>query len=99
MVLMSSLKTVQIIVGGKVQGVFFRANTKSVADSLSLVGYVRNLSNGNVEIVAQGDSKAIDNLIDWVRKGGPPSAVVRSVNVKELKLSEKYSSFTIAPDG
>ena len=56
----------QIIVTGNVQGVFFRAKTKDHADHLGLKGYVRNLSDGSVEICVMGEK--IDALLDALNK-------------------------------
>ena len=64
-----------IIVHGKVHGVCFRASTKTKALELSLIGWVRNLSNGTVEVHAEGSRDSLDKLIKWCQKG-PPSANV-----------------------
>ena len=64
-----------IIVHGKVHGVCFRASTKTKALELSLIGWVRNLSNGTVEVHAEGRRDSLDKLIKWCQKG-PPSANV-----------------------
>ncbi|MFQ5673073.1 MAG: acylphosphatase [Nitrospinales bacterium] len=70
-----------IIVRGRVQGVFFRVSTQSVADDLRLAGWVRNCADGSVEIHAEGDAQAVDRLIEWCRQG-PPSASVSGVDVE-----------------
>ena len=64
-----------IIVHGKVHGVYFRASAKAKALELSLTGWVRNLSNGTVEVHAEGSRDSIEKLIKWCKKG-PPSAKV-----------------------
>ena len=78
-------KTVSIIVSGKVQGVFFRQSTKELASALNLAGYVKNLPDGSVEIVATGNDEHIDHLIRWC-SAGPPKAKVENVKIKELPL-------------
>jgi len=64
-----------IIVHGKVHGVYFRASTRAKALQLSLTGWVRNLPNGTVEVHAEGSRDSIDKLIKWCQKG-PPLAKV-----------------------
>ena len=66
---------VRIIVHGKVQGVFFRASTQTRASELCLAGWVRNLSNGTVEIHAEGDLGSLNKLIEWCRKGSSSAKV------------------------
>ncbi len=73
-------KRVHITVSGRVQGVFYRARTKETALSLNLFGWVRNLSNGDVEVVAEGESSDLERLAAWCRQG-PPSADVTSADI------------------
>ncbi len=54
---------------GIVQGVFYRYSTKRKADELGLAGTVRNLPDGSVEVVCEGDEKQIERLIEWCRQG------------------------------
>ena len=69
------MKHIMIIVTGKVQGVFFRACTRDKARSLELRGTVKNLSNGNVEIIAEGDEETLKELIEWTKAGSPAARV------------------------
>lgn len=71
---------VHLKVEGRVQGVFFRANTEKVAKELGVAGWVRNLDDGSVEIHAEGDRDHLDRLIDWCRRG-PAMANVEHVDV------------------
>jgi acylphosphatase len=73
-------------VSGRVQGVSFRAFTYESATDLKLTGWVRNLTDGRVEIVAAGNEKAISQLLEKVKKGPPASRVD---GVKEAKVDEK----------
>src|SRR6266700_1191457 len=73
-------------VSGQVQGVSFRAFTYESATDLKLKGWVRNLTDGRVEIVAEGPEKAVTQLLEKVRKGPPASRVAA---VKEGKVDEK----------
>ena len=66
---------VHIIVHGQVHGVYFRASTQTKALELCLAGWVCNLSNGTVEVHAEGSRDSMDQLIQWCQKG-PPSAKV-----------------------
>lgn len=82
---------VKIRVFGKVQGVFYRATTKSVADDLRLTGWVRNEADGSVSIIAQG--KRVNELVEWTKKG-PQFARVDRQEVKEV-ADETFDSFEI----
>ncbi|MEM2918950.1 MAG: acylphosphatase [Candidatus Altiarchaeota archaeon] len=83
-----------IFVSGIVQGVFFRANTKEKAKELNLKGWVKNLPDGRVEILAEGDEEKIQKLIDWCWKG-PELAKVEDVIVSYKKFSGKFEDFEI----
>ncbi|MCX8009123.1 MAG: acylphosphatase [Patescibacteria group bacterium] len=82
-----------IRVKGNVQCVGFRRHAKEVADSLGIVGIVRNEPDGSVYIEAVGENEAIQKFIDWCKKG-PPSAVVQSVQIEAKNLPQR-SSFEI----
>jgi len=90
---MSALKRVHVFISGRVQGVWFRASTKKVAEELGLKGWVRNLPDGRVEAVFEGDPKAITKALEWCHQG-PPGAVVTAVEIKEEPV-EGLSEFTI----
>lgn len=83
-----------IFVSGIVQGVFFRANTKEKANELKINGWVRNLPDGRVEILAEGDEEKIQKLIEWCWKG-PEFAKVENVHATYKKFSGKFNSFEI----
>jgi acylphosphatase len=68
---------------GRVQGVFFRESTRRVAESLKITGHAINLSNGNVEVLACGESAAMDELAEWL-KDGPRMATVDSVAAEDV---------------
>jgi acylphosphatase len=65
----------RFLVEGKVQGVFFRASTRERALRLGLSGWVRNLDDGRVEVLAAGSADALEALAQWLQ-GGPPAARV-----------------------
>ena len=87
------MKCVHLIVSGKVQGVFFRDNARKKAIQLDLKGFARNLADGTVEVIAQGDSDKINELIDFIRKG-PGKAKVKEVQIKNSEM-ENFDSFEI----
>ena len=89
------MKKIRAIVLGKVQGVNFRMYTRQKAKQLGVCGYVRNLENGNVEIVATGENEQLDALIQWA-KSGSPSAIVNSLEIEEITGNgEQFESFEI----
>jgi acylphosphatase len=67
-------------VSGRVQGVFFRAETQSRARSLGLAGWVRNAPDGSVEAVFEGPAERVRSMLDWCRRG-PSHATVDDVTV------------------
>jgi acylphosphatase len=75
------MKRAHIIISGIVQGVGFRYHARSEAFQLGLGGWVRNLPDGRVEAVAEGDDGSVDAFVKWCRTG-PPSSVVKGVEVE-----------------
>ena len=71
------MSAARFLVSGKVQGVFFRASTRQQALRLRLRGHAKNLANGDVEIIAFGDSAAVDQLEAWLHHGPPDARVER----------------------
>ena len=88
------IKRVEIIVTGIVQGVFFRASTRDYAIRLNLVGTVRNLRDGTVEIIAEGKEEKLFNLIGYAKRG-PPSAKVFNIDVKWKESEGKLYGFKL----
>ncbi len=86
---------VHILVSGMVQGVFFRYSTVRRARELGLTGWVRNLTDGRVEILAQGEKKKLDQLVDWSRRG-PAGARVSKIELFREKSKLTFSSFKIS---
>lgn len=87
------MATVHLIIKGKVQGVFFRATAKEVADGLGLKGWVKNTFDDNVEAMATGDDKLIQQFISWCRKG-PRRAEVTDVQVTK-KEETAFTDFSV----
>jgi len=92
--LLYGMQRVYIIVYGYVQGVFFRHNTKKMALSLGLKGYVRNMADGSVEVVAEGPEDKIKELVESCKKG-PEAAKVSKVDVKFGKARNDFGGFEI----
>jgi len=88
------MKRVHIIVSGRVQGVFFRSNTRETASNLGLRGYARNLYNGDVEVVAEGNEEKLNKLIEFCKKG-PESAHVTNIKIKYEKATNEFSDFEV----
>jgi acylphosphatase len=87
-------KRAHILVSGLVQGVFFRANAKRVADRLGLSGWIRNLADGRVEALVEGEEGAVEQFISWCRRG-PPSARVEDVSVTYERPTGDMKGFLI----
>ena len=83
-----------VVIHGRVQGVFFRAYTADEANALEVKGWVRNLPNGNVEAVFEGEEKAVQNMIAWCRQG-PPRAHVTRVDVDQEPYWGEFHGFKI----
>ena len=89
------MKKIRAIAEGKVQGVGFRMYTQKKAEELGVVGFVQNLSDGTVKIVAAGEDDKVDALIDWA-KSGSPAAKVDNLQIETLEdRSEEFDSFEV----
>jgi acylphosphatase len=88
------VKTARAIVSGRVQGVGFRAATAREARRLGVDGWVRNLPDGRVEVLAEGDPGGVDALVAWLRQG-PPGAHVRGISVDDSAPPAGLQGFTI----
>jgi acylphosphatase len=85
----------EIVVRGRVQGVFYRASAQQEALALGLTGEVCNLPDGAVEAVVEGQRRAVDDFIAWCKRG-PPHARVEDVEVKLGSCRDEFRTFTIA---
>lgn len=88
------MKHFSIRVSGKVQGVWFRQSTLEKARELDLTGTVENLSDGTVQIEAEGREENLQKLLDWCREG-PEHAAVENITYQEGKL-QNYKDFSIS---
>ena len=87
-------KRIHIFVTGRVQGVFFRQSTRVMAIKNNVNGWVRNLDDGRVEIVAQGETQDIDNLAHWC-KTGPANSRVDQFELSEENISDEFENFEV----
>ncbi|MFC3476640.1 acylphosphatase [Halobacterium litoreum] len=70
-----------VFVSGKVQGVYYRANTRDAAEEHGVEGWVRNLRDGRVEAVFEGAEDAVESMVEWCHEGSP-AARVEGVDVE-----------------
>ena len=83
-----------IFVSGWVQGVFFRDQTQKWANSLSITGWVRNLKDGRVEVMAEGDEEKVEDLISQLKQG-PSLARVENVDVDWEDYKGEFEDFSV----
>jgi acylphosphatase len=86
-------KEAHLIITGAVQGVFFRVKSQKKACSLNITGWVKNIDNDKVEILAQGEEKSLKELIQWCQEEAPGK--VEGVSQEWLKISKKFANFEI----
>lgn len=86
-------KGIRCFVSGRVQGVFYRAKTQQIANELGLTGWVRNLPDGRVEVLAFGSQQQLKELTDWLWHG-PTLAKVTSVDVISVEF-EVFQGFEV----
>lgn len=85
---------VHLVVRGKVQGVFYRANTKKKAEEFLLCGYVKNLPDGSIEVIAQGPKPKVDELVEYCMHG-PDAAYVEDIDIEYSDDDEDIDKFEI----
>ncbi len=85
---------VRIIVKGRVQGVGYRFFTQRAALELGIKGYVRNLPDGTVEVVAEGSPEVIKKFIEKLKEG-PPLAIVEDMEIQEIPPDEEFETFEV----
>jgi acylphosphatase len=89
-----SAKRVNIVVRGRVTGVFFRAAAQREARRLGITGWVRNRSDGSVEVLAEGEEEAVKEIVSWSHHG-PSAARVDNVDVRWRGYTGEFSDFRI----
>lgn len=91
------MKRIHIIISGRVQGVAFRAATREKAISLNLSGWVKNMQDGQVEAVFEGEDGQVEVMHRWCEHG-PSLARVTGVNIHDEDFTGKLRNFTILRD-
>ena len=89
-----NMKRIRIKASGRVQGIFFRVKAQQIAEELNLVGYARNLDDGSVEVVAEGDEEKLNELLDWCHKG-PEMAKVTKVESSLGEATFEFKDFQV----
>ncbi len=87
-------RAITAVVSGRVQGVFFRASARRVAQALGVSGWVRNRPDGTVEAFAQGDPESLDEFVAWLWEG-PPDAHVADVEVADAEVVPRMVGFDV----
>ena len=87
------MKTISIIVSGKVQGVWYRQSTKAKAIDWRITGEIKNLPDGRVLIIATGTTELLNKFLDWCRVG-PEKARVMEIKVQDMDLKQ-FDGFSI----
>jgi acylphosphatase len=85
---------VHIFVSGKVQGVYFRENACQKAEELGVFGWVRNLTDGRVEAVFEGEKEKVEKMIGWTKQG-PSSAEVDDLDIEREEYKGEFENFEI----
>lgn len=92
----SDMIRVHAMLSGRVQGVFFRAETRAAARRNGVSGWVRNTSDGRVEAVFEGGLEDVDQVVQWCRKG-PPNARVDDIHLQAGSYKGEFDRFSIRP--
>lgn len=88
------MKSVHVYISGRVQGVFFRAETQRAAMSFNLTGWVKNMQDGRVEAVFEGEDENVDKMLAWCHVGSP-AARVENVAITEKSYTGEFRNFSI----
>lgn len=89
------MKTYELIVSGRVQGVGYRNYVQQNAKSLNINGTVRNLSDGNVKVIAQTDDATVQKLVQNIKVPQHHFMKIDNISIKEIPLTKDYDSFTV----
>ena len=89
-----SKQRIRLLVTGKVQGVFFRQALKVIAIKNNVTGWVRNLEDGRVEALLEGDIDAVNAVVEWAH-GGPANSRVDDVEIKNEVFKDEFTDFEV----
>lgn len=87
-------KRAHVLIAGRVQGVSFRYYTVQEAESVGVNGWVRNLWDGRVEAIFEGEAESVEHMVEW-SKHGPPSAVVEDVDLQWQEAIDEFDTFRV----
>jgi acylphosphatase len=88
------MPAIHLLIKGKVQGVYYRASAKEVADRLHLSGWIKNTREGHVEVLASGHKEDLRRFVEWCKQG-PERAVVSEVIEHEAAAQASMTGFSI----
>jgi acylphosphatase len=91
---MSTKVQAHMLVSGLVQGVYYRDNTRRVAERNEVTGWVKNMPGSGVEALLEGEREDVERVIEWAQQG-PPGAIVESVEVDWRPYSGQFYSFEV----
>jgi len=89
-----SNQRIRLFVTGKVQGVFFRQALKVMAKKNDISGWVKNLEDGRVEAVLEGNEEKVSRLVEWAH-GGPANARVEDIEIRNEKFTSEFLKFDV----
>lgn len=87
-------ETIHLVIKGKVQGVYYRASAREAANKSGIKGWVKNMPDGNVEVLASGSKEQLEKFVEWCRRG-PKHAEVHEVIIKTDVKEENLRGFFI----
>lgn len=90
---MENKKQICLLVSGVVQGVGFRSFTKRIAKKLGILGQVKNLSNGKVEIIAQGGEHLLDEFLKEIKKSSPGK--IERISLEKIEEMSNFNDFQV----
>jgi acylphosphatase len=88
------MKKVHMIVSGRVQGVWYRGSARDRARTLGVKGFARNLHDGTVELMVEGEDELVDQMVAWAWEG-PKLAIVNDIKLEELPYEEEFHDFGV----
>ncbi|MDD3861066.1 MAG: acylphosphatase [Bacteroidales bacterium] len=91
---MNNYSKAHIIIAGRVQGVAFRYYARNTANRIGVKGWIKNLDNGDVEIMVEGKKELVNLMIDWCKKG-PGLAIVEDIRISLLPYTAEFNEFNI----
>ncbi len=83
-----------VLVSGTVQGVFFRESTRKMAEKMNVSGWIRNLPDGRVEALFEGDEENVKKILEWAKEG-PPSAKVEDIGIHYEEYEGESRGFRV----